>query len=43
MIVARCLAELGNRMKPSAITVGKFNAIHRGHVEMIRRTRQIAD
>ncbi len=43
MIVARSLAELGHRMKPSAITVGKFNAIHRGHVEMIQKTRQIAE
>ena len=43
MIVARSLAELGDRMQPSAITIGKFNAIHRGHVEMIRRTRHIAE
>lgn len=43
MIVVRSLAELGDRMQPAAITVGKFNAIHRGHVEMIRRTRQIAE
>lgn len=43
MIVARSLAELGDRMQPSAITIGKFNAIHRGHVEMILRTRHIAE
>ena len=43
MIVARSVAELGDRMQPSAITIGKFNAIHRGHVEMIRRTRLIAE
>ena len=43
MIVARSVAELGDRMQPSAITIGKFNAIHRGHVEMIRTTRLIAE
>ena len=43
MIVARSLAELGDRMQPSVITIGKFNAIHRGHVEMIRRTLHIAE
>jgi riboflavin kinase/FMN adenylyltransferase len=42
MIVARSLDELGDRMRPSAVTIGKFNAIHRGHVEMIGRARQIA-
>jgi riboflavin kinase/FMN adenylyltransferase len=43
MIVACSLAELGDRMQPSAVTIGKFNAIHRGHVEMIRKTRDIAE
>jgi riboflavin kinase/FMN adenylyltransferase len=43
MIVARSVAELGDRMQPSVVTIGKFNAIHRGHVEMIRRTRLIAE
>lgn len=43
MIVARSLDELGDRMRPSAVTIGKFNAIHRGHLEMIGRARQIAE
>jgi riboflavin kinase/FMN adenylyltransferase len=43
MIVARSLDELGDVMRPSAVTIGKFNAIHRGHLEMIGRSRQIAE
>ena len=43
MIVARSLAELGDRLRPSVVTIGKFNAVHRGHLEMIARARQIAD
>jgi len=43
MIVAHSLAELGNRVRPSVVTIGKFNAVHRGHVDMIGRARQIAE
>ena len=43
MIVARSLAELGDGMRPSVVTIGKFNAVHRGHLEMISRAEQIAE
>lgn len=42
MIVARSLAEIPGTLRPSVVTIGKFNAVHRGHVDMIAKARAFA-
>jgi riboflavin kinase/FMN adenylyltransferase len=42
MIIARSLSDIGDSLRPSVVTIGKFNAIHRGHVAMISQATEIA-
>lgn len=40
--MAHAVADIPDSVKPSVVTIGKFNAVHRGHVDMISRAKEIA-
>ena len=43
MRVYRSLAELPPDFGPSAVTIGNFDGLHRGHCEILRRVKALAD
>lgn len=43
MRVYRSLAELPPDFGPSAVTIGNFDGVHRGHCEILRRVKAVAD
>src|SRR5207245_1217085 len=42
MKVYRSLAEIPPDFGPSAVTIGNFDGVHRGHRQILRRVRAIA-
>ena len=40
--VTRSLAELPGADRPRAVTIGKFDGVHRGHQAVIARLREVA-
>lgn len=42
-VVTRTLDDLPGADQPRAVTIGKFDGVHRGHQEVVRRLHQLAD